>query len=111
MGSAPSVAIFTVLAFLKLVADKLPNTPNRTAPVGLIARLLTGGLTGASVAAGAGGRPLLGSLLGAVGGVVACFGGYQARKRLVNALGTRDIYVAVVEDLVTIIGSVWVLFR
>jgi len=111
IGSTPSVAIFTVLAILELVADKLPNTPNRTAPRGLIARIVTGGLTGACVAAGAAQRPFIGGVLGAVGGVVGCFGGYQARTRLVKALGTRDINIALVEDLVAIAGSVWVLFR
>src|SRR6185369_2843740 len=51
IGSLPSVIIFTVLAVAELVADKLPNTPSRTAPVGLIARIVTGGLTGACIAA------------------------------------------------------------
>jgi uncharacterized membrane protein len=111
IGSVPSVAIFTLLAIIELVADKLPNTPDRTAPVGLIARILTGGLTGACVAAGAAQSALVGAVLGAVGGVVGCFGGYEARKQLVNALGTRDFNVAVVEDLVAIIGCLWVLFR
>ena len=111
IGSTPSVAIFTVAAILELVVDKLPNTPNRTAPTGLLARIVTGGLTGACVAAGETQRPLIGAVLGAVGGVVGCFGGYQARKRLVKVLGTSDINVALAEDLVAIAGSVWVLFR
>jgi uncharacterized membrane protein len=38
IGSIPSVAIFTVLPLVELVADKLPQTPNRTSPPGLIAR-------------------------------------------------------------------------
>ena len=46
MGSIPSVAIFTLLAAVELVADKLPKTPKRTAPPGLIARIVMGGLTG-----------------------------------------------------------------
>jgi uncharacterized membrane protein len=110
IGSAPAVAIFTVLAILELVADKLPNTPSRTAPPGLIARIVTGGLTGACVAAGAAQHPVTGGVLGAVGGVVGCFGGYQARTRLVKAFGTRDANVALVEDLVAIAGPVWILF-
>ena len=43
-------------------------------------------------------------MLGAIGGVVGCFGGYQARTRLVKALGMRDIYVALLEDLVAVGG-------
>lgn len=111
IGSIPSVAIFTVLATVELVADKLPQTSNRTSLPGLIPRIVTGGLTGACVAAGGAQGLFLGALVGTAGGVVGCFGGYQARTRLVKALGTRDIYVALLEDLVAIAGSLWVVSR
>jgi uncharacterized membrane protein len=39
------------------------------------------------------------------------FGGYQLRTRLVKALGTPDYVVAVVEDLVAIGESFWVVSR
>jgi uncharacterized membrane protein len=70
---------------------------------------LTGALTGAWIAVGAAQGPLPGGVIGAVGGVVCCFGGYQVRTRLVKTLGTRDINVALVEDLVAIIGCLWIL--
>lgn len=111
IGSIPAVAIFTLLAVVEMVADKMPNTPSRTAPPGLIARIVMGGLTGACVAAAGGQGALLGSVIGVVGGVVGCFGGYKARTRLVKALGTPDIYVALLEDLVAIAGSLWVVSR
>jgi uncharacterized membrane protein len=111
IGSVPSVVIFTVLAVGELVADKLPKTPSRTSPPGLISRIVTGGITGACVAAGGGQSALLGAVLGAVGGVVGSFAGYQARTRLVKALGTRDIYVALVEDLAAVLGCFWVVSR
>src|SRR5437764_4704042 len=107
IGSVAAVLIFTVLALAELVVDKLPNAPNRTAPPGLIARILMGGLTGACVAGGGRGA-FLGAVLGAVGGVVGCFGGYKARTGLVKALGTRDINVALVEALGAIAASVGV---
>jgi len=109
IGSFPAVAIFTLLAGVELVADKLPQTPSRTAPPGLIARIVMGALTGACVAAGGAQGVFLGILLGAVGGVAGCFLGYQARTGLVKALHTRDIYIALVEDLVAVVGSLWVL--
>ncbi len=109
IGSLPAVAIFTLLAVVELVADKLPQTPSRTAPPGLIARIVMGALTGACVAASGAQGVFLGILLGAVGGVAGCFLGYQARTRLVKALHTRDIYIALVEDLVAVVGSLWVL--
>lgn len=111
IGSLPSVILFTVLAAVELVTDKLPKTPNRITPVPLIARILMGGLTGACVAAGGNQGALLGALLGVGGGVVGSFGGYQARKRLVKALGTPDIYVALLEDLVAVAGSLWIVSR
>src|SRR4030095_15826648 len=54
MGAIPAVTSFTLLAAVELVADKLPKTPKRTAPPGLIARIVMGGLTGACVATGRG---------------------------------------------------------
>jgi uncharacterized membrane protein len=111
IGSLPSVAIFTLLAVVELVADKLPKTPSRTAPPGLIARIVTGAVTGACVAAGGMQGALLGAVIGAAGGVVGCFAGYQARTGLVKALGTRDLYVALLEDLIAIGGCLWVVSR
>lgn len=108
IGSLPAVAIFSLLAVVELVADKLPQTPSRTAPPGLIARIVMGGVTGACVAAG---EALFGAVLGAVGGIVGCFAGYRARAGLVTTLGVRDIYIALVEDLVAIAGSLWVVSR
>jgi uncharacterized membrane protein len=111
IGSLPAVIIFTLLAVVELVMDKLPKTPNRTSPVPLIARILMGALTGACVAAGGNQGAITGALLGAVGSIVGTFGGYQARKWLVKALGTQDIYVALLEDLVAVAGSLWVVSR
>ncbi len=111
IGSLPAVIVLTLLALAELVADKLPQTPSRTAPVGLIARVVTGGLTGACVAAAGAGSALLGALLGVVGAVAGAFAGYQARTRLVKALGVPDVFVALLEDLIAIGGSLWVVSR
>ena len=40
IGMVPAVAMFTLLALVELVTDKLPKTPSRTAPPELIARIL-----------------------------------------------------------------------
>jgi len=111
IGSFTGVTIFTTLALVELVADKLPQTPSRTALPGLTARILLGGLTGVCVAASARQEAFLGAALGVGGGVVGCFGGYRARTGLVKALRVRDVDVALVEDLVAIAGSLWVVSR
>jgi uncharacterized membrane protein len=111
MGSTAAVAIFTLLALAELVADKLPSTPSRTAPPGLIGRILLGALSGA-VLAGAGGVAFgLGAVLGAAGGVAGAFAGYQARTRLVKALSVPDFAIAVVEDVVAIGGGLFIAWR
>jgi uncharacterized membrane protein len=102
MGSVWAVGVFTVLALFELVADQLPNTPSRTAPVGLSARIVTGGLSGACLAVAGGTTPWLGALAGAVGGIAGAFGGYQARVGLVRALRVPDFAIAVPEDLVAV---------
>jgi uncharacterized membrane protein len=54
---------------------------------------------------------LAGAGLGVIGGVVGCFGGYHARARLVKSLRQPDFNVAVVEDLVAIAGSLFIVSR
>lgn len=102
IGSRIAVAVLSVAAVAELVADKLPRTPNRTAPGPLIGRIVLGGLAGASLAFSAAESWLMGALLGGIGAVIGAFGGYEIRRRLVRALGARDALVAVVEDLVAI---------
>lgn len=102
MASAWAVGIFTLLAFVELVADQLPNTPSRTASVGLSARIVTGALSGACLAVGGVATLWIGALAGAFGGIAGAFGGYQARVGLVRALRVPDFAIAVPEDLIAI---------
>jgi uncharacterized membrane protein len=111
MGTATAAVIFTIFALVELVTDKLPKTPSRTAPPGLIARILMGGLSGACVASAGGEGIVLGAALGTMGALAGTYGGYQARTRLVKALGTPDFVIALLEDVVTIGGSLWVVSR
>jgi uncharacterized membrane protein len=111
MGSTAAVAIFTLLALGELVADQLPSTPARTAPLGLGARIVCGALTGAAVAVAGGQSLALGALLGAAGGVLGAFAGYQARTRLVKLLNVRDLVVALAEDSVAIAAGLFIVSR
>ena len=102
MGSTVAVVILSLAAIVEFVADLLPKTPNRTAPVGLIARIVTGALSGTCICAAATGPMLVGAVLGAIGAVIGAFAGYQVRARLVNALGVKDAVIGISEDLVAI---------
>ena len=37
-----------------------------------------------------------------VGGIIGAFAGYEIRRRLVSALNVKDIFIALLEDVVTI---------
>lgn len=102
MASTWAVGLFTVLALGELVADQLPNTPSRTAPLGLGARIVTGALSGGCLALAGNSTFWLGALAGAVGGIAGAFGGYQARVGLVRSLKVPDFAIAIPEDLIAI---------
>jgi uncharacterized membrane protein len=102
MGSTIAVVIFSLLAVIELIADLLPQTPKRTAPAPLTARILMGGLCGASICAASNQSLIIGAILGAIGGVIGAFAGYEIRRKLVAALNIKDIFIALLEDLVTI---------
>ena len=102
MGSIIAVIIFSLLALFELFADLQPSTPKRTAPVPLIARIITGGLCGACLCVAGHQSLFVGAILGAIGGVIGAFAGYEIRKRLVAALNIKDTFVALLEDGLTI---------
>lgn len=103
MGSPIAVGIFTLLAIVELVADKLPKTPARTAPVGLIARIIMGGLCGACLYAAGAAAPIPGAVFGIIGALIGTFAGYHIRHALVTKLNVKDILIAVPEDIIAIL--------
>lgn len=111
LHSTAASIVFVLLALAELIADKLPSTPSRTQPSGLIARFLTGGLSGAAVAVSGGSSLALGAVLGAVGGIAGAFAGCQVRTRLVKALKVPDFVIALLEDAVAIGGGLLIVSR
>jgi uncharacterized membrane protein len=111
MGSTAAVVIFTLLAVVELVADQLPSTPSRLKPPGLIARIILGGLSGASVAVVGAQSMALGAVLGVGGGIAGAFAGYEVRTRLVKALKVPDLVIALLEDAVAIAGGLFIVSR
>lgn len=110
-----TVTVLTILLLVELVTDQLPSTPSRTVPVQFAARLLTGGFAGAVLVSGVigaatGGNVVSGIGAGIVGAVLGTMGGYQARRALVERNGGKDLPVAVVEDIVAVLGGFAVVF-
>ena len=111
VGHPASVGLFTAAALGEYVADKLPNTPSRTAPGPLAGRLILGGLVGAIVAA-AFRRPLAnGIAAGAFGAAAGAFGGIYARRELTKGAGLPDLPVAITGDAAAVALAVRSLVR
>src|ERR1700710_1027138 len=66
LGATISPHIFSILALAALVNGKLPKTPSRKAAAPFGARIVTGALCGAALAAGSDAL-VVGLLLGAIG--------------------------------------------
>jgi uncharacterized membrane protein len=102
-----TLIVFTLLAIVELVLDKLPNTPARTAAVGLTARIVLGGASGLALATGAGisvSLPLAG-VIASIGAIAGAFGGYHIRHAVVLRTHLPDFVAAIAEDAITIAGG------
>lgn len=104
-----SVVVFTLFALGECVGDKLPNTPARTKPLGLVARIAFGGLVGAIVAAALAGSEVEGVLLGAISAGLGTFVGFHLRHFAVEKTAWPDWRIAVLEDVLTLLISVFAL--
>jgi len=104
VGHPITVTVLTILLVVELVTDQLPSTPPRTVTPQFAARILTGAFAGAVI--GAGFHYTFSSIgAGVIGAVLGTLGGYQARRRLVEANGGRDLPVALAEDVIAVLGG------
>ena len=107
LGAAVTPYILTVLAIGELINDKLPKTPSRKEPAPFAVRVVMGALCGAAL--GAQSQSLIAGLAaGTLGAVTGTLGGYEARSRLVKAIGGKDFPIALVEDAIAVFGGLWI---
>ena len=111
IGSLPAAIVLSLLALVEIMLDKLPYAPKRTAAPRLISRMMSGGFMGACISVGGGQSAFVGAGLGAIGGFVGCFAGYHARAQLVRSLRQPDFNIALLEDLLAIGGSLFIVSR
>lgn len=110
LGYAATPYILSALAIGEFIADKLPKTPSRKAPPGFIARIVTGGLSGAALGASSASW-VVGLVAGVMGAVAGTLGGYELRVRLVKATGGKDLPIALLEDAIAIGGGFLIVSR
>ena len=109
MSYAVTRWIFTIAEVGELINDKLPKTPSRKVPPQFIARVVTGAFSGAVL--GASRDSLAGGLIaGAIGAVAGTLGGSAVRAALAKLAG-KDLPVALLEDIVAILGALFIVSR
>lgn len=106
LKSKKTVSILSALAVSELVIDKLPDTPNRTEPIGLVARIVTGGFSGGALCASMKRSVAAGAVLGGLAAVAGAFIGYSTRRQLHEKLHLSDTAIAVAEDAIAVGGGV-----
>lgn len=111
MGSIWAVVILTIFAIAELIADQLPKTPPRTAPLGLSTRIVTGALSGACIGVSAIASLWIGAAVGVIGSILASFAGYNARIGLTRVLRVPDLAIAIPEDVVAIALGLFLVSR
>ena len=111
LGYAWTAYILAALALAELVNDKLPKTPSRKATGPFAARIVLGAFSGAALCASANQSAALGAVSGGLGAVAGTLGGYEARTRLVKALGVPDFAIALVEDAAAVGGGLFLVSR
>lgn len=94
LSSRTAVAGASVLAAGELLGDKMRSAPDRTIPPGLVARLITGAVSGAALAPRRDRLPA--AVLGALGAVAGGYIGLAVRKRAMARYG--QIRSGLVED-------------
>jgi uncharacterized membrane protein len=105
-----TLTVLTILLVVELVTDQLPSTPSRKVPPQFGARLLTGGFAAAVLVTGAVYHAKTGTVVsgvgaGMIGAVLGTLIGAEARGRAAARIGGRDLPVALVEDVVAVVGG------
>ena len=109
LGARVTSWILTLLALGELVTDKLPTTPSRKIPMQFGARIVTGALSGAALAAPAGAW-ITGMVGGIIGAIVGTLAGAELRGRLSRLVG-NDLPIALLEDVIAIGGALLIVSR
>lgn len=98
LASPRTARILTVLAVGEALADKLPFSPNRISPPGMLGRMASGGLVGAALFAAAKRRATIGAGLGLLSAAAASYPSYYLRVKTQEKLGAPNWAVGLVED-------------
>ncbi|MBC8067010.1 MAG: hypothetical protein IAG13_01645, partial [Deltaproteobacteria bacterium] len=89
-------------AIVEVVIDKLPFTGDRTSVLQLLARVISGGVSGAALSSADDRGPVLGALLGTAGAVAGTFALFHLRRGLHEGLRMPGVVAGLTEDVLLI---------
>jgi uncharacterized membrane protein len=98
IGRPTTATAIALLAIGELIGDKLPSTPDRTKPVALVPRILSGALCGAVLCASKKRSPIVGALAGALGATGGTFAAYHLRKLIAESTELPNPAAGAIED-------------
>jgi uncharacterized membrane protein len=105
LGTMTAHIFIVLLAIGEIIMDKLPSTPSRLRPPGLLGRATFGAITAVAFAYAHQRAIAVPLLLGIVGAMLGSFIGHRFRTGLVRVLKSPDWPVALLEDAICIGGS------
>jgi uncharacterized membrane protein len=101
-ASRPVAGALKFLAASEMAADKYSKMPDRTAPVGLIGRALSGAVAGAALCAARKCNVGLGAVIAGATAVAATYGSFYLRKKMGHDFKIPDKVVGAIEDALTV---------
>lgn len=111
LASSIATGIFTLLAIGELIADKTSKIGPRNAPGPFGARIVMGALCGAALAIAGHVGIAFCAIAGGVGAIAGTLAGFRIRRALTAPGKLPDLPVALIEDLITIGGSLFLVSR
>lgn len=97
-GHPGALKILIGLASGEAIFDKLPFMPKRTDRAGLISRILSGALCGATICKAKDKSIAVGAIAGAFGAIGSTFAVFNLRRSLSQDLRVPDAAIALLED-------------
>lgn len=91
-----------LLGIGELVADKLPQMPDRTAKGGPIIKAGAAALCGAAIYQAESKKAITGAIVGGLAALASTYVFCYIRKAVSNKTGVRDVYIGAAEDALAI---------
>jgi uncharacterized membrane protein len=107
-GNIVVVVVFVLLAIAEAWRDKQPGTGSRLEVRSLVVRAIAGALAGAVMGLPSG-NWIAGVVLGAIGAIAGTYEGFYVRRFMAKLLG-RDLYAALLEDVITAVIALLVVY-